>query len=241
MTDLTLQTLLELAGHEGGVCECYKDSVGVWTFGIGMTNASGHTVYPRYKDNPQTPEKVLELYEWVVKEKYLPAVLKAFKPLGRPLTETELAGALSFHYNTGAIGRATWVKQFCAGDVVAAKKSIMNWKKPPEIQTRRRKERDLVFDGKWSNKGGTVTFYPINKKTYKPIWSKAYKVAIKPVAPAPEPPKPPTLEPPAFPPTEDLPKDGDKKLKVVVKVVAAAIAAVIAILAGLLDWLKSLF
>lgn len=40
-----------------------------------------------------------------------------------------------------------------AGKVAEAKLAIMNWVKPPEIKGRREAERDLFFDGKWSNNG----------------------------------------------------------------------------------------
>lgn len=113
---LTKRVLLELLSHEGIVLEAYKDSVGVWTWGVGVTSASGHRVL-RYKDNPQPMSKVIEIYKWLVETKYLPDVLEAFTV---ELSEAQLAAALSFHYNTGAIKRASWVKSFNAGNVVKA-------------------------------------------------------------------------------------------------------------------------
>jgi len=35
----------ELAAHEGIVVEAYRDTVGVWTWGIGVTSRSGHKVW----------------------------------------------------------------------------------------------------------------------------------------------------------------------------------------------------
>lgn len=151
---ITARTALELASHEGLVRQAYKDSVGVWTWSIGITDASGHKV-ERYIGKPQPLEKCLDVYVWAL-EKYAKDVRKAFA--GRELNEHQFAAALSFHYNTGAIGRATWVKKWLAGDTSGAKKDFMNWSKPKEIIPRRQKERDLFFDGKWSN-NGTVTEY----------------------------------------------------------------------------------
>ena len=142
---LTKRVLLELLSHEGIVREAYKDSVGVWTWGVGVTDASGHRV-GRYKDNPQPMSKIIEIYKWLVETKYLPDVKEAFN---RPLTESELAAALSFHYNTGAIKRASWVKSVNAGNTDKAYKEIMNWKTPASIIERREKERDLFFKGLW--------------------------------------------------------------------------------------------
>ena len=225
---LSNRTLVELASHEGAVLEAYKDTVGVWTWGVGVTNASGHEVHPRYKDNPQSLEKVLEIFEWLAREKYLPAVLKAFKPLGRDLEEHELAAALSFHYNTGGIGRATWVKTFCAGDAATAKKQIMNWKTPSSIIGRRKKERDLFFDGKWSN-NGMVNCYDVRKPSYKPYNPKAVRVEFdKPEVPPETPPEVP-------------PEGAPNRNKFIVGVIVAVLTGVVATLSGLIEWLKGLF
>lgn len=172
--ELTKRGLMELVDHESIVLEAYKDSRNIWTWGIGVTGASGHKVL-RYKDNPQTVKKVIEIFKWVIEQKYLPEVLKAFK---NPLTENQLAAALSFHYNTGAINRASWVKAFNNGDTEKAKVEFMKWNKPPEIVERRTKERDLFFDGKWTS-NGLATVYPVNKPSYKPNFRKSYKIDIR--------------------------------------------------------------
>ena len=51
---ITVKIAQEIVSHEAIVREAYKDSVGVWTWSVGITNASGHKVFPRYKDNPQS-------------------------------------------------------------------------------------------------------------------------------------------------------------------------------------------
>lgn len=168
VTDLTPAIVLEVIEHEGIVPEAYKDSVGVWTWGVGVTDASGHSV-GRYKDNPQTIAKCLEIYLWLLREKYLPAVLAAFE--GRPLSENELGAALSFHWNTGAIGQADWVKDVLRGDMAAARASILNWRSPPEILSRRTSERDLFFDGRWVS-DGKVSVWGVSKPSYKPSGAK---------------------------------------------------------------------
>lgn len=171
---ITARIALELISHEAIVQEAYKDSVGVWTWAVGVTNASGHQVHPRYVDNPQDLRKCIEVTLWLMREKYLPTVLKAFTP---PLTEAQLGAALSFHYNTGAIRKATWVKLFNEGDVAGAKLAIMNYRKPAEIISRREKERDLFFDGKWSNDGKAMV-YPVRKPSYSPDWKGARRVDV---------------------------------------------------------------
>lgn len=195
---ITARVALELASHEGLVRQAYKDSVGVWTWSIGITSASGHSV-ERYIGNPQPMSRCLEVYVWAL-EKYAADVRRAFA--AKPLTETQFAAALSFHYNTGAIGNASWVKRWLAGDVAGAKKSFMDWSKPAEIIPRRKKERDLFFDGKWSN-DGMVTEYTRVKAGGQIDWSSAKRVSIASEmrsvfapAPAPIPTPRPTPAPP---------------------------------------------
>ena len=175
---ITPNIAAELIAHEGLVREAYRDVVGIWTWGIGVTSASGHKVYPRYVDNPQTLKRCFEVFEWLVRTKYLPPVQAAFA--GHTLSEAELGAALSFHYNTGGIGRASWVKQWKAGNVSGARAAIMNWRKPPAIIPRRQKEQALFFDGVWSNTG-TAVEYKVNKPSYTPDMGSAQSVAIKDV------------------------------------------------------------
>lgn len=173
---LSPNTAMELISHEGIVREAYKDSVGVWTWGVGVTNMSGHEVYPRYKDNPQELKRVLEVYEWLLRTRYLPDVHEAFD--GYKLKEHEEAAALSFHYNTGAIKRATWVEDVLNGHLQKGYENIMNWRSPPEIIPRRKKERDLFFLGHWSH-NWTTNVYPVSKPRYTPNFSQGERVNLK--------------------------------------------------------------
>ncbi|MGI9481201.1 MAG: lysozyme [Hyphomicrobiales bacterium] len=82
-----------------------------------------------------------------MRNKYAPAVEDVFQ--GHALTEAQFGAALSFHYNTGGIRRASWAKLWKAGQIAAARKAFMNWSKPKSIIKRRKAERDLFFDGRW--------------------------------------------------------------------------------------------
>jgi len=165
MKDITPKIAAELVAHEAIVREAYKDSVGVWTWGVGVTDASGHKV-GRYKDHPASIARCLEIYIWLLRTRYLPAVLKAFD--GFDLTEAQLGGALSFHYNTGAIGRASWVREFKHGRMDASRAEFLAWNKPAAIIKRRTKEADLFFANVWSN-DGTALVYEVAKPSYKPV------------------------------------------------------------------------
>lgn len=175
-TRITERIQLEILEHEGIVCEAYKDSVGVWTWGAGVTDMSGHRV-ARYKDTPSTVLRCLEVFEWLLRTEYLPDVMEAFE--GFPLTEAQLGGALSFHWNTGGILSADWVRKAKAGKIDEAKAAIMNWSKPKEIIARRSAERNLFFDGKWSSDGAVTVYDQVSKPSYAPKWSSARQVDVR--------------------------------------------------------------
>ena len=171
---LTPRVLQELVEHEAIVREAYKDSKGIWTWGIGVTDRSGHLV-ERYIDNPQTIERVLEIFVWLVRNVYMPPVLREFD--GYPLTEEQFAAALSFNYNTGAIESASWPDLVKMGEMDAARASFMQWRKPAEIIERRKKEAALFFDGVWSQ-DGRASVIPVRKPSYQPAFAKAEQIDI---------------------------------------------------------------
>ncbi len=169
---LTPRIVGEILQHEGLAREAYRDSVGVWTWSVGITDASGHRV-GRYRDNPQSVERCLEVFVWLLTTRYLPAVQAAFGAFAP--SEHQLAAALSFHYNTGAIARASWLKRFLDDDVDAARAAILDWRRPSEILPRRRRERDLFFDAKWSG-DGSVAVYDVSKPEYCPVRPKRVEI-----------------------------------------------------------------
>jgi lysozyme len=173
---LTVRAALEIVEHEAIVLEMYFDSKGVATWGIGVTSASGHGV-ARYKDNPQTIETVLRVYLWLLRTNYLPDVLKAFA--GHKLTENELAAALSFHYNTGAILETNWVKLFLAGNRAGARQHLeTHYLNGGDLTKRRKQEAALFFDGAWIG-DGRVIVYPVKRPSYTPDWGHAQMVDIR--------------------------------------------------------------
>lgn len=167
------EVALEVAAHEALIRQTYKDSVGVLTWCVGMTNATGHRV-ERYIGKPQTVQHCMNLYAWAL-ENYADGVRQAFK--GLKISKGQFAAALSFHWNTGAIKTATWVKHFRAGEIAAARKAIMNWKKPTEIEGRRKKERALFFDGVWSNDGTMLEFTRVTSRM-TPDWDSGKRINV---------------------------------------------------------------
>ena len=132
------ETAMEVASHEALIRQTYKDSVGKLTWCVGMTNATGHTV-ERYIGKPQTVQHCMNVYAWAL-ENYADGVRRAFA--GHKLSKAQFAAALSFHWNTGAIETASWVKHWKAGRVSKAREAFMFFNKPKEIVGRRAKERE---------------------------------------------------------------------------------------------------
>lgn len=166
MNRVTYNVALEVASHEAVIRQTYKDSVGKNTWSVGMTSATGHNV-DRYIGKPQSIQHCMNLYVWAL-EKYALSVNQVFD--GYTLTEAQFAAALSFHWNTGAIKKASWVKKWKTGDFAGAREAFMRYNKPKEIIGRRKKERDLFFEGKWSNNGTMAEYTKLTSKM-TPVWS----------------------------------------------------------------------
>lgn len=186
--------------HEGIVPGPYFDSVGVQTYGVGHTAAAGDpdpanmpAGMPENLDKEL--ERVCDVFFWDLTQ-YEMAVHDAIKV---PLSQHEFDAAVSFHYNTGAIGRATWVKSLNAGDRAKAAKEIMNWTKPPEIIPRREAEQRLFRDGIYPD--GQIVVWQVNtnrKVVWTPAKTLSHDEALKLMNPKVEQPLP-EEQPPARP------------------------------------------
>lgn len=172
--EIDYDVALELSSHEALIRQAYLDSRNIWTWCVGITSASGHSV-ERYIKNPQPLEYCLKIFVWAL-QRYADDVREAFEDM--VLTKAQFAAALSFHWNTGAIKTATWVKKYRAGDIAGAKQAFMTWRKPSEIIPRREKECALFFSAKWSN-DGTMTEYTRVKANGSPDWSSARRINVE--------------------------------------------------------------
>lgn len=197
--------IVALMLHEGIVPGPYLDSVGVWTYGVGHTAAAGDPVPERMtRGMPADLDRELRLVAAVFRAdlaKYEAEVRRAIKV---PLAQHEFDAAVSFHYNTGAIGRASWVKHLNAGDRAKAMVAIMAWKKPPEVEKRRIAERDLFQRGIYPT--GTIPVWKVTDRgtvIWRPIRRLSPDAALAMLAeagpeilPPPAPPAPPAREVP---------------------------------------------
>lgn len=163
----------ELLSHEAIVTAPYKDSEGIWTVGVGHTKAAGAPDPVAMTKGVQRP--VAEMVDLFLRDlpKYEAEVRAAVKA---PLKQHQFDALVSFHFNTGAIGRASFIKLLNAGDLVGAAKGFMDWKKPAAIIGRRRAEQALFRDGVYGA-DGKVSIYPASS-TGAVQWSKGRRVAV---------------------------------------------------------------
>jgi lysozyme len=172
--------VLEIAEHEGVVLGPYLDSVGVWTYGVGHTAAAGFpdpAKLPREDTRGWNAARVedelisaLRLFDDDL-DKYEARVEKAIKV---PLKQHEFDALVSFHFNTGAIGRASFVRKLNAGDRRGAADGMMVWNRAggrviDALTERRKEEREMFLRGVYPSR--PVAVWRINGAS-KPIFGK---------------------------------------------------------------------
>lgn len=192
---LSERGLMALIAHEGIVQSKYYDSVGVATIGVGHTKAAGG-VNPDTFTGKMSIAEVFDLLRADV-AKYEAAVDRAVKV---PVKQNQFDALVSFHYNTGAIAKASLVKKLNAGDFEGAAAGFDAWVKPPEIKPRRMAEKALFKSGIYPEPFATI--YPASPQG-KVLWNSGKRVdlrkelgvsTVSPQVPSPEPgPSPPEL------------------------------------------------
>lgn len=135
-----------LERHEGVVLKAYLDAVGVRTIGCGLTKASG-VINPK-PGMTITAVEASRLLKLALQRNYEPAVRKAMPGA----VQYEFDGGVSFHFNTGAIGRASWLKAWRNGDPKGVLSGLLLWVKGggkvlPGLQRRRAEEATLINEG----------------------------------------------------------------------------------------------
>ena len=166
--------IFALALHEGIVPGPYRDSVGVWTYGLGHTLGAGYPDPAKMRRGmpsnlDATLRDVFDLFRHDL-PKYEAGVNRAVKV---PITQAQFDALVSFHYNTGAIGKASLVKRLNAGDLAGAAAGFMAWKKPPEIIERRKAEQALFAKGVYPK--GLVTVWQVSNSG-RVIWKPARRL-----------------------------------------------------------------
>lgn len=131
---------------EGVVLRAYRDPVGVWTIGPGLTAASG--VVTPGPGMVITEAEAARLLAEALRSRYEPAVTRAMPGA----TPHAFDGGVSFHFNTGAITRASWVPAWASGNFAAMKTRLLRWNRGggkvlPGLTRRREAEARLIQYG----------------------------------------------------------------------------------------------
>jgi lysozyme len=113
--------LAALIADEGEVLRAYRDVAGVWTIGVGLTAASG--VVKPMAGMTITRDQSRELLGQALTRNYAPYVARRLGEVPQHVFDA----ALSFHFNTGAIGRASWVAKYQQSDMAGAKAAFLAW------------------------------------------------------------------------------------------------------------------
>lgn len=142
--------IADLEAEEGVVLRAYLCPAGKWTIGAGLTAASG-VVKPK-AGMQITRAEATNLLQRALRERYEPTVADAMSAA----KQHEFDAGVSFHFNTGAIRRASWVtlwRKRAGRDAIKAK--LLLWTKGggkvlPGLVKRREREAAMLLDGVYS-------------------------------------------------------------------------------------------
>jgi len=165
--------MVELAGHEGICLSKYKDSVGVWTIGVGATRSEIPDIASWPLSKTITVEEAFELFDKSIR-KYENALNK-FINVEIPQTSFDALVSWCYNVGTGWVGKASVIRLINQG--VTGKPlydALMMYRKPVEITLRRKKEANLLAYGKYTN-NGTCLLFPVSS-TGRPIYGKGRSI-----------------------------------------------------------------
>lgn len=164
-----------IRSFEGRALRAYQDAVGVWTIGYGNTNYDTNAVAKLGKIGRGltiTAEQAEALFVESIRKQYEPSVRKRLAPLPNCTQGTFDAG-VSFHYNTGKIGPATWPTALIQGKYDLARTSILSWNKAKGkvlngLTRRRKREWDMISKGDYGPEGSSGPLDLDTKKQLPP-------------------------------------------------------------------------
>ncbi len=149
--------IVALELEEGVVLRAYRDVVGVWTIGPGLTAASG-VVKPK-AGMVITASEASRLLREALRRRYEPAVDAALEAHVTVPQQHEFDAAVSFHWNLGTIGKASWVRLWKAkASDLEIQTAMRLWRKAggkvlPGLLARRDREAMMLLKGvyrEWS-------------------------------------------------------------------------------------------
>jgi len=134
--DISQDGLKALAGREGIKTLAYKDSVGVWTIGVGHTAAAGPPVPEAGMEISH--EAALDLFKTDLRQ-YVAEVNRAVK-IDCTQNQFDAMVSLCFNIGVGGFAGSSVVRDLNEGDLDCAAQAFLLWDHPEELLGRRRAE-----------------------------------------------------------------------------------------------------
>jgi lysozyme len=131
-----------LMEREGCRLTAYKDSVGVWTIGVGHTSGAGP---PHVKQGMKITQGQADAIFADDVSEFESEVASLTRD---DIKQHEFDAYVSLCYNIGggAFATSTTLARFNTGDVPGAAEALLWWNKPPEIKARRRGEHQQFLN-----------------------------------------------------------------------------------------------
>lgn len=131
-----------LIEREGCKLKAYKDSVGIWTIGVGHTSGAGPPHVKAGMTITQAEADAIFLSDVADFEKEVNALLR------REVQVYQFDAYVSLCYNIGggAFASSTTLQRFNASDIAGAAEAILWWNKPHEVKSRRRGEHQQFLN-----------------------------------------------------------------------------------------------
>jgi lysozyme len=141
-----------IAAFEGVVTKAYRDVAGILTIGVGHTAAAG-------PPQPAPGMTITREEAMAILARDLAACERRVAAALPGVPQHVFDAAVSFDFNTGAIGRATWVAKYRAGDLEGARAGLGQWVKAggravAGLKRRRDAEARLIFAGEYGPEAG---------------------------------------------------------------------------------------
>jgi lysozyme len=179
-----------IRSFEGRALRAYQDSVGVWTIGYGNTNYDENFVSRFGKVQRGlaiTAEQAEDVFVESIRKKYEPEVNRRLPGVG----QAQFDAGTSFHYNTGAIARASWPAALLVGAMDVVRASLTSWNKAggkvlAGLTRRRNREWLMCRSSDYGNEGsmGPVEIGEDGRPTGRQLGApSAVNTAGTPIAP----------------------------------------------------------
>lgn len=140
MSDHGRKLLME---REGCRLKAYKDSVGVWTIGVGHTSGSGPPHVKQGMTITQGHASTIFADDVAEFEDGVSLLLD-----GKPIEQHQFDAfvSLAFNIGLGAFASSTALRKFLEGAHGHAAEAILMWNKPAEVKARRRGEHQQFLN-----------------------------------------------------------------------------------------------